>query len=181
MGSRVRSFTWALRSRARSPASVQLLWMGPQTPSGPQGLFTMPVLSPEHEACATWPALVTFQATVEESSGQVVSPSKNDIREGLAAHSSLSFSLRRNPCRLWSLVVLPSSGRHPGGAPRVAVRGRPAGSQVPHTLDDGDRDGDPERAQTRALQLTNICGVGCRAVLNSQHEALGVRLVEYRG
>lgn len=76
MGSRVRSFTWALRSRARSPESVQLLWMGPQTPSGPQGLFTVPVLFPGHWACTTWPALVTFQVTVEESSGQVVSPSE---------------------------------------------------------------------------------------------------------
>lgn len=180
MGSRVRRFTWALRSRAKSPVSVQLLWMGPQTPSGPQGLFTVPVLSPGHGACATWPALVTFQATVEESSGQVVSPSENDIREGLAAHSSPSLSLSRNPCRLWSLVVLSSSVPQ-GELPGWAVRGRLAGSQAPRTLDDGHRDGDPERAQTRALQLTNVHGVGCRAVLHSQHEALGVWRVEYRG
>lgn len=61
------------------------------------------------------------------------------------------------------------------------MRGQPAKSQAPRTLDDGDRDGDPERAQTWALQLTRVCGVGYRAVLNSQHEALGVRRVEYGG
>lgn len=55
---------------------MQLLWGGPQTPSGPQALFTMPVLFTGQGACATWPALVTFQATTEESSGQVVSPSE---------------------------------------------------------------------------------------------------------
>lgn len=40
MGSRVRSFTRALRSKARSPVSVQLLWLGPQPASG---LYTRPL------------------------------------------------------------------------------------------------------------------------------------------
>lgn len=53
------------------------------------------------------------------------------------------------------------------------VRGQSAGPQAPRTLDDGDRDGDPERAQSRALQLTRVCGVSHRAALNSQHKAPG--------
>ena len=61
------------------------------------------------------------------------------------------------------------------------MRGWPARSQAPRTLDDGDRDGDPERAQTGALQLTSVRCVGFRAVLNSQHEALGVRRIEHGG
>lgn len=55
---------------------MQLLWMGPQVPSGPHVLFTMPILFTGQGACATWPALVTFQATAEASSGQTVSPSE---------------------------------------------------------------------------------------------------------
>lgn len=51
---------------------MQLLWVGPQAPLGPQVLFAMPILFMGHGACATWPALVTFQAIREESSGQVV-------------------------------------------------------------------------------------------------------------
>lgn len=63
--------------------SVQLLWVGPQAPLGPQVLFAMPILFMGHGACATWPALVTFQAIREESSGQVVSLHLyNGIREG---------------------------------------------------------------------------------------------------
>lgn len=86
----------------------------PIRPTGPL-YCARPV--PGHGACATWPALVTFQATVEESSGQVVSPSENDIR-GLSSASAQAFSLSRNSCRLWSLVVLSSSvpqGNFQGG------------------------------------------------------------------
>lgn len=75
-GQQGQSFTWALRSKSSRLVSVQLLWMGPQTPSDPQVLFTMPVLFTGQGACATWPALVTFQAKTVESLGQVVSPSE---------------------------------------------------------------------------------------------------------
>lgn len=70
------SFTLALVNKARSLASVQLLWTGPQTPSAAQNLLTMPLLLSGHGACATWPALVTFQVSTEVSSGQVMSPSE---------------------------------------------------------------------------------------------------------
>lgn len=66
---------------------MQLLWMGPQTPSGPQVLFTRPVLFTGQGACATWPALVTFQATTAESSGQVVSPSEEGYQGELSNRS----------------------------------------------------------------------------------------------
>lgn len=66
---------------------MQLLWTGPQVPSGPQVLFTIPVLFTGHGACATWPALVTFQAIAEGSSGQVVSPSEEGYQGGLSNHS----------------------------------------------------------------------------------------------
>lgn len=99
---------------------MQLLWMGPQPPSGLQGLFTMPLLFPGHGACATWPALVTFQAIVEESSGRLLSPSENDTREGSATQSSPSLSLGRNPCSVWGLALLPSTGRHQEAAPRMS-------------------------------------------------------------
>lgn len=75
-GQQGQSCTWAPRSKASSLVSVQLLWMGPQAPSGPQVLFTTPVLFTGQGACAIWPALVTFQAMTAESSGQVVSPSE---------------------------------------------------------------------------------------------------------
>jgi hypothetical protein len=70
------SFTLASVDKVRIPLSVQSFWTGPQTPLGPQGLFITPFLFLGHGAWATWPALVTFQALTEKSSGQVVSPSE---------------------------------------------------------------------------------------------------------
>lgn len=55
---------------------MQLSWTGPQVPSGPQTLFSRPILCLRHGVWAMWPALVTSQATVEKSSGQAMSPSE---------------------------------------------------------------------------------------------------------
>lgn len=91
---------------------MQLLWTGPQVPSGPHILFTMPVLSTGHGAWATWPALVTFQATVEESSGQVVSPSGEQYQAGLSNHSlarAFPWAEPRAGSAAW-----PSSSTYPG-------------------------------------------------------------------
>ena len=93
---------------------------GPPDPLRPTGPITMPLLFPGHGAWATWPALVTFQATAEESSGQVVSPSENDTREGSATQSSPNLSLGRNPCSVWGLALLPSAGGHQEAAPRTS-------------------------------------------------------------
>lgn len=106
---------------------MQLLWMGPQVPSGPQALVTMPVLFTEHGACATWPALVTFQAIAEESSGQIVSPSEGGYQRGLSSRSlAQSPSLGGNPCRLWSLALVPVQGNVRRSSQGKQVRERPA-------------------------------------------------------
>lgn len=41
-----------------------------------------------------------------------------------------------------------------------------------HTLDDGDRDGDPHGGQSWTLQVTSVQGVSGGAVLNGQYQAL---------
>lgn len=92
---------------------MQPLWMGPQTPSGPQALFTMPVLFPGHGACATWPALVTFQATAEASSGQVASPSENTR---LVQPVPLLWVETRAGCGIWPCR---QTGSHQGGASKA--------------------------------------------------------------
>lgn len=91
------SFTLASRHKVRIFASVQLFWTGPQMPSDAQSLFIMPLLFRGHGACATKPALVTFQATTSKSSGQVVSPSEDGSVRSQWPRQSQSFCFSQKP------------------------------------------------------------------------------------
>lgn len=69
---------------------------------------------------------------------------------------------------MWmSLSSLPSS-----------CEGQSADPRAPRTLNDGDRDGDPEAGQVWALQDACVHSVSGRAVQYSQHQAPGVWRVE---
>ena len=152
---------------------MQLLRTGSHAPSGPQVRSTKPVLFAGHGACATWPALVTFEVTAEESSGLVVSPSEEGHQRGLATTVQPQPFPGQKPVQaLETGCGAPAQGDIEE-CPGPAGGGQLAGPQAQHTLDDGDRDGNPEKGQPWALQLTGVCGVGRRAALNGQHKALG--------
>lgn len=159
----------ALEYRSRIFASVQLSWTGPQMPLDPQSLFTTPVLFIGHGACAMKPALVTFQATTEKSSGQVVSPSEEERVRAQQPPYSWSFCFSRNLCRL-----LEAEGRQRGGPVFQEQAYRTRG---PHTLDDRDGDRSHEGSQALTLKGAGICGIGCWAVSYGKHKALGIRHV----
>lgn len=112
-------FTWASRHKLRIFASVQLFWMGPQMPSDPQSLFTTPLLFTGHGACATKPALVTFQATTEKSSGQVVSPSEQGSVRPQQPQYSQSLCSDQNLCGPRYLTQWPQGKEQQRKRPRV--------------------------------------------------------------
>ena len=150
MGSRVRRFTWALRSRAKSPVSVQLLWMGPQTPSGPQGLFTVPVLSPGHGAsCPT-----------HHPASCLPVPQRLDAPHSVTIHSETSPAERphphcpgattdptRSPCGcLPGLICRPG----PAWTPSLAAAGASGGA----SFRDRRWRGSPQACKSKASSLS---------------------------
>lgn len=93
--------------------------------------------------------------------------------------SGPSFPLGRKLCWPWSLASCPVRGEtKEEEEPPGHARGQPAGPQAPRTLDNGDKDRDPERGQSWALQVTRVRGISRGAALNGQHEALVSWLVE---
>lgn len=120
-------FTWASRHKLRIFASVQLFWMGPQMPSDPQSLFTTPLLFTGHGACATKPALVTFQATTEKSSGQVVSPSEQGSVRPQQPQYSQSLCSDQNLCRPRYLTQWQGTKEETPCSKDKPLRGQPTG------------------------------------------------------